>query len=107
MWYKQAHRALRHGLCHFSRTMALACLCRAPALQQVENPQAMVELDGVAGPQAMMELGAVVCTQRPACEECPVRAACGARRAVEEHLEAGGSPATAPPVTQYPAKART
>ncbi len=81
--------------------MALACPCKAPAPQQVE------ELGAVAGLQAMMELGAVVCTQRPACEECPVRAACGARRAVEEHLEAGGSPATLPPVTQYPAKART
>ncbi len=56
--------------------------------------------------QAMMELGAVVCTQQPACGTCPIRAACGAYGAVQEHVAAGGSAATAPPVTQYPAKVR-
>lgn len=54
--------------------------------------------------QAMMEHGAVTCTQAPKCGECPIRGHCAAYADVLRHVEDGGSPADAPPVTRYPTK---
>lgn len=54
-----------------------------------------------------MELGAVVCTQAPKCAECPIRIHCGAYADVRQHVDGGGSMATAPPVTRFPTKVRT
>lgn len=57
-----------------------------------------------------MELGATVCVPNtePRCGECPIAAACAARRAVVAHAAEGGDPAAAgaPRCADFPAKAR-
>ncbi|KAI7841034.1 hypothetical protein COHA_005262 [Chlorella ohadii] len=58
--------------------------------------------------QAMMELGATVCVPNaePRCGDCPISAACLARKAVLQYEQEGGDPgaAGAPRVTDYPTK---